>query len=390
MSAAGAAELRLQCIRVLQALSTFYIKESFGRSTIAFRMISDYTGLSLPRTAHVMRYLAHRGLVALSAYADAGRLDPLSWQKRGRCAYFAHFVANAPEGLRDENSLRALAPGCCSVRLPEYYTGCSTTVASNFNGVYNTFTSHDDCDLTPSVDLQERLFVPRLQVDQRETAMYNLWFLVSSLTPTLLFRRELLILYSTGHDASSGADIAERGPLALLLLNDEALQEEKSVDLIAYECLRDFADDGYCVYETLGGSRFTLEGLTGIARFDEYVRRYAERGVCRCGVRLIEMSSRTDSHARPLSTSSSTPCKSSCSSTSTRGRSETSAPSFLDCGRSKSCDASCASEPSQLIPSVRKCESSKTSSSSCTRESSPCAHESSETFCVSECAAPKS
>ena len=280
------AESRLECIRVLQCLSTFYVREFFTRSTLAFRMISDYTGLSLPRTASVMRALAQRGLVALSASADAGRLDPLTWRKRGRGSYFAHFVANAPEALRDENSLQATAEGCCPVRPPEYYAGCSTTVATTFNGVYTACDRHD-----PAPESRERLFEPRAQVRERETAMPNLWFLASSLTPSLLFRRELLILYTTGYRGSSGADIAERGRLALLLLNDEALREEQSEDLIAHEK----CDEPGCrVYETLGGARFKLE-LGGTARFDGYARRYVERGSCLRAVQLIEMSAPTES-----------------------------------------------------------------------------------------------
>jgi hypothetical protein len=280
-------ESRLERIRVLQCLSTFYVKDFFTRSTLAFRMIGDYTGLSPPGVARVMRALAQKGLVALSANADAGRLDPSTWRKTGRGSYFAHFVANAPEALRDENSLRAVADGCCRVRRPEYYAGCSTTVATAFNGVFAAYGERADSAPEP----QERLFVPRPQVDERETAMPNLWFLASALTPSLLFLRELLVLYTTGYGGSSGADIAERGRLALLLLNDEALEEEQSEDLIAHER----CDEVGCrVYETLGGARFKLE-LDGTARFDGYVRRYVDRGACLRAVQLIEMSARTES-----------------------------------------------------------------------------------------------
>lgn len=81
-----------------------------------------------------------------------------------------------------------------------------------------------------------------------------------------------------------------RGGCALLLLNDQALENERSVDLVAYR-RSPGASDSECfqIYETVSGTRFTLDPVDGVAHFGKDTRLYAERGTC-CGVQLIELS----------------------------------------------------------------------------------------------------
>ena len=195
---------RLGCIAVLQCLSTFYVKDAFSLSTVAYRMISDYTGLSLTITQTLVLYLASHGYVSLSACGEAARLDPITWQERShsctRKLYFAYFVSNAPACMRDKNSLMPLAPHCPRVYLPEQVEGCcSVTVASNFNDVYNTYTNRESCCRPPLPEPTEDIFDSLECICPSTSAMQNLWYLRSGFSPDalLLFRRQLLVLYGT-------------------------------------------------------------------------------------------------------------------------------------------------------------------------------------------------
>lgn len=298
------AELNQNAVIVLQCLSTFYIRDAYSLSTLAFRMVSDYTGLSLSRVSRVLCYLARHGYVALAAATgQAARLDACTWEERSHnCArkrYYAYFVSNAPACLRDEDCLRPVAPGCCYVNIPDKITGCSVTVASNFDGVYNTYTSRDDCCPPPVPEPLEYIFEPKECICEGESAATNLWFLRSAFCPEgaglVLFRRQLLVLYTTGYKGSCGMDVADYGSCILICMNDQVLQQECATDLIAYrsppmherdECLE--------IFHTLSGIQFMLDPAYGVAHYGGETagasRLYRERGCTVCGTRIVELS----------------------------------------------------------------------------------------------------
>jgi len=304
------AELNLDAVRVLQCLSTFYIVDAYSLSTLAFRMISDYTGLSLARVSRVVCYLARQGYVSLAADGHAARLDPCTWEERScncsRKRYFAYFVSNAPACLRDEDCLQPVPTCCCILRIPDKITGCSVTVASNFDGVYNTYTSREDCCPPPAPEPLEYIFEPRVCICEGEPASMNLWFLQSAFCPEplVLFRRELLVLYSTGFQGSSGMDIADHGSCVLICMNDQILQQECAADLIAYRCPPTHGQDECLqIFHTLSGIQFMLDPAYGVAHYGGEgagaSRLYRERGRTACGTRLIELSFSGSGRAQP-------------------------------------------------------------------------------------------
>jgi hypothetical protein len=285
--AAQRAEFTLQCIHVLQCLSTFFQDESHVLSTLAFRMISDYTELSLSIVSRVMRFLAARNYVALSADGRAGRLDPYSWEERSRNGsgkrYFAYFVANAPSCLRDEDSLRAACPGACFVPTPEYTGG--VTIAPSFGGVDNGF-----CPSLPPAPV-ENIFVNRIHVCPEDTGMVNLWYLKSAFYPeqSVLFRLQMQLLYLGGRDGQDCADMVERGDCVLLCISDQTLESESALDCIAFPSEVASLEN----FRTLSGHDLELAPALGTARFgagDSRCRKlYRERGTTACGVRIIEL-----------------------------------------------------------------------------------------------------
>jgi hypothetical protein len=263
------------------------VPEAFLLSFVAFRMISDFTGLSLPRTVEIVRYLDRKGYLTVAAAGESARLDPDRWEAASHhCSvkrYFAYYVAKAPPCLRDEDAQLPASPCCAYIQPPDRFTGCSVTVASYFDGVYNTYTNRESCCPPRPPDPIEILFEPRLCLCDHEGVMSNMWFLQSAFFPSghVLFRRQLLQLYLTGVEGKSGADLLENGCFVLLCMSDEAIADETAADLIAQECP---CASGECVQvlTTLSGRKVTLDAAYGVAHYGTSVaespRLYRERG----------------------------------------------------------------------------------------------------------------
>ena len=302
-------ELNLHCVQILQCLSTFYIEDAYGLSTIAYAMIADYTNISRGRVEKLMCYLANRGYVALNGGNDAGRLDPVTWEERSfRCStkrYFAYFVENAPACLRDEDCLRALPDCCCVVPVPDRINGCSVTLATNFNGVYNTQVNRDSCCPPPDPEPREFIFEPRLCLCPGELPSTNLWFMQSAFCNeiVLLFRRQLLVLYTTGVGGKTGMDLVDQGGCLLLCLHDQVLGEEEAADLIAYPCESDSVDACTRTFRTLSGCSVVLDTQYGIAHYGLDTggcsRLYRNRGVVACGTEIVELAFAGSGASRP-------------------------------------------------------------------------------------------
>jgi hypothetical protein len=297
-------EFNLQCVQILQCLSTFYVPDADVLSTIAFDMVADYTDISRGRVAKLMCYLANRGYVSLAASGDAGRLDPVTWEERSfRCStkrYFAYFVENAPTCLRDEDSLRAVRNGCCLVPIPDRITGCSVTLATSFNGVYDTQTSRDSCSPVQAPEPREFIFEPRLCLCLGELPSANLWYMQSAFCPEALFRRQLLVMYNGGRDGKTGMQLADQGGCLLLCMHDQVLREEGAADLIAHPC---DAEEGTRSFRTLSGCTVVLDERYGIAHYGSDTggcsRLYRERGVLACGTEIVELAFASSGTSRP-------------------------------------------------------------------------------------------
>ena len=291
---------RLGCIAVLQCLSTFYVKDAFSLSTISYRMISDYTGLSMSTVQYLISYLSAHGYVDIAACTGAVRLDPDTWFERSsRCTrklYFAYFVSNAPACLRDKNSLVPQSRDCPIVLLPDYVEGCcSVTVASNFNAVYNTYTNRESCCRAPPPDPIEYIFEPKECLCDSTTPMQNLWYLrsVCSRDLIILFRRQLLVLYGSGYNGTKGSDFVDNGNCICILLNDHVIDHEESVDLLAFPECEKTRDANWESYKMFNGCDLFLDTASGIAYVGNYcpykARLYHERGTTGCGTRFIEV-----------------------------------------------------------------------------------------------------
>lgn len=291
---------RLGCILVLQCLSTFYTSNSFRLSTIAFRMISDYTGLSLDVTQKLLDFLSQHGYVALSTSDDSARLDPLTWEKESnqcsRKLYYAYFVSNAPSCMRNIYSLQPTYPNCPRVNLPEPDDDCcSVTIASNFNSVYNTYTNRDSCCAAPLPDPVEYIFESTECVNPSIRGMQNLWYLQSIFNKNtcILFRRQLLVLYGSGCAGLTGSEIVDKGSCICVLMNDEMLQCEESIDLLANIERECNIGDSWEVYPLLNGKDLLLDTTCKIAYVGNYRpgfgRTYEERGSTANGTRFVEV-----------------------------------------------------------------------------------------------------
>lgn len=289
----------LEPVLVLQCLSTFFVPGSDELSMVAFRMISDYTNLSLARVSRTLERLAKQGYVAIWESVDAARLDPETWAQRSeghRMFFYAYFVSQAPRELRDRDSLQPVWPCSCPVVFPERDPGCSTTVATNFDGVYNSITNREFCCRPAPADPREFIFEARLCVHRGEPTSVNLWYLASAFAddPLLLFRRQLLVLYSTGCGGHNGMDLADTSKYLVICMNDVVLDDEKSEDLLAVACEppRQPHDRGGCLrcFRTLSGITLTLDSLYGVAYYGcSEMRLYQERGHAACGAEIVEL-----------------------------------------------------------------------------------------------------
>ena len=287
-----------EVVLVLQCLSTFFVPGSDELSMVAFRMVSDYTNLSLSRVQNVLRRLEQQGYVAIWDRIEAARLDPDTWERRAagqRMFFYAYFVSHAPQALRDRDSLQPVWPCSCPVDFPERDPGCSTTVATNFDGVYNSITNREFCCPPPRTDPREFIFEARLCVCPDESVALNLWYLASAFAddPLILFRRELLVLYSSGCDGRSGMDWAEAGQHLVICMNDVVLEDESSEALLAVACeppRQEGHRDCLRCFRTLSGLTLTLDSLYGVAYYGSSAARlYQERGRAACGAEIVEL-----------------------------------------------------------------------------------------------------
>lgn len=275
----------LKRIRLLQCLSTFHDPHSYSRSTIALRMLAEYTGLSLCDVEALIEHLASYGYVAVSPCGRAARLDVEAWRcfSSPRKTYYAYFVANAPAELRDRQSLQPARAGCYVH--PRDDGGCSTTVATTFDGVYNTHTSRESCCPPEEPEPVELVFEDRLCLCPKDSAVVNLWYLRSAFG-SALFRRLLLALYLTGQDGRAGVELLRQDAL-LLCMSDDVFEDDDTTDLIVRGRGHDCGVQTYC---SLGGRRVVLDADCGLAYLgtESAGRIYRERG-CAGGVRLVEL-----------------------------------------------------------------------------------------------------
>jgi hypothetical protein len=282
-------------IRVLQCLSTFYLPSAPELSLIAFAMTAEFVNCSVTQVRSICARLERDGYISLNVTKDAARLDQEEWLARSasaRMMYFAHFVSSAPRSLRDEYSQEALDPRCCRILKPMRQSA-GVTAASSYNGV---FSSDRDCPVSAEPDLEERLFVPTLYV-RDVAASRNLWYLASALSESF-FRRELLLLYTTGRGGELAIDIVDRGACILLCVSDNALSTEQAMGLVAYEVeepepgAQALALRG-CVrfLRTLDGTSVHLDTHYGVAWYggEMHPRIYQQRGMALNGVEILEL-----------------------------------------------------------------------------------------------------
>jgi hypothetical protein len=201
-------------IRILQALSTFFVGEqppSPGCSypLVSVRCLAAFLNLDAAFVQDALALLQAQGFLELTRFE--ARLTPSRWALNGSryASYLSFYVANAPFNLRGAYSQLPIDPQRCYNPQPELQ-GQNTTIASNFNGVYSSSQFRESCDppafqgpfeLLPS---WHGLSFPAAPVAE------NLNFLVSS--TKLLFRSFLSGLWQQGLTEETAY-----GPATLLL-----------------------------------------------------------------------------------------------------------------------------------------------------------------------------
>jgi len=117
----------------------------------------------------------------------------------------------------------------------------------------------------------------------------------------LLFRRQLLAMYSTGAKGRSGIDLVDSGHYLIICMNDTILESfldsYDAEDLLAEACLEPTNQpkqpkqpNGCRNFRTLGGKTLILDSLYGLAHFDSSPSRlYRQRGTALGGVEIVEL-----------------------------------------------------------------------------------------------------
>lgn len=200
-------------IRILQALSTFFVGEqppSPGGSypLISIRCLASFLNLDVGFVQDVLPSLSAHGFLELTKFE--ARLTPSRWALNTSryASYLSYYVGNAPYNLRGSYAQAPINPQRCYNPQPELH-GQNTTVASNFNGVYSSSQTRGHCEgasqgpfeLIPSY---HGLSFPAATVAE------NLNFLVSS--TKALFRGFLSSLWQQGIKEETAY-----GPATLLL-----------------------------------------------------------------------------------------------------------------------------------------------------------------------------
>ena len=201
-------------IRILQALSTFFVGEqppSPGSSypLISIRCLANFLNLDVGFIQEALPQLSTHGFLELTKFE--ARLTPSRWALNTSryASYVSFYVGNAPYSLRGAYSQLPIDPQRCYNPQPEIQ-GQNTTIASNFNGVYSSNQSRETCEASPfqgPFELQpsyHSLSFPAITVAE------NLNFLVSS--TKVLFRGFLNSLWQQGIKEETAY-----GPATLLL-----------------------------------------------------------------------------------------------------------------------------------------------------------------------------
>jgi hypothetical protein len=201
-------------IRILQALSTFFVGEqppSPGCSypLVSIRCLASFLNLDAGFVQDTLALLQAHGFLELTKF-DA-RLTPSRWALNTSrySSYLAFYVGNAPASLRGDYSQLPIDPQRCYNPQPELQ-GQNTTIASNFNGVYSSSQFRETCgppafqgpfEILPAY---HGLSFPEASVSD------NLNFLVSS--TKMLFRSFLSGIWQQGLSEETAY-----GPATLLL-----------------------------------------------------------------------------------------------------------------------------------------------------------------------------
>jgi len=283
-------------IQILQCLSTFYIPNDNVLSLVALPMISTYVGCSESLVTSIISELEHIGCVSYGPQKRSARLDPARWEAASEhCTKFrtlAWYVANAPACLRDENSLLPVRCGGCFVPQTEFYEGCSVTIVGPFNAPYNTFTSREFCCPPNEVPPLECCFTAKTCLSDRVLAMENLFTLASVVSvpagEELLFRRELLLLYTTQVQGRSGAALADDGNIILFLENDQIIQGQSAADFLA---IPGQAQGAQLLCTLFSGTKVVLDFDLGTATLstEPKPRLFQDRGRTINGTQLVEL-----------------------------------------------------------------------------------------------------
>lgn len=201
-------------IRVLQALSTFFVGEqppSPGCSypLVSIRCIANFLNLDAGFVQEILALLQAQGFLELTKFE--ARLTPSRWALNTSrySSYLSFYVGNAPVNLRGCYSQLPIDPQRCYNPQPELQ-GQNTTIASNFNGVYSSSQFRENCD-PPSFQGPFELLPSYHGLSfPQATVADNLNFLVSS--TKLLFRGFLSALWQQGLSEETAY-----GPATLLL-----------------------------------------------------------------------------------------------------------------------------------------------------------------------------
>jgi hypothetical protein len=225
-------------ITVLQAASTFY---RGGAGYVSTNMLAHFTGLSTRKVLDVVYFAAQQGFLEtapatpLAGFAPVlVRIDRQQWaiNMKKISFFYAHYVSSAPSPQRGEDVFeqRPSPAGGCPTWQQRARPQCSTTIASNYNGVWGT--DGDACCPVRDAGPVEVCGQYRRLAKCCNTLSENLWFMrgIAGFDFSLL----LSTLYQQspcGGVATSFADVADAAPADCMQARWLLAQDDGSIDL---------------------------------------------------------------------------------------------------------------------------------------------------------------
>ena len=216
-------------IRILQALSTFFVGEQpacpgANYPLVSIRCLASFLNLDAAFVEALLTLLAAQGFVELTRFE--ARLSPSRWALNPSrySSFLSFYVFNAPANLRGPYSQLPVDPLRCYNPQPELQ-GQNTTIASNFNGVYSSTQYRENCEPPAFQGPFELLPAYHGRSYPEASVADNLNFLVGG--TKLLFRGFLSSLWQQGLTEDTAY-----GPATLLL----AQFVEQTPCLVAAPC----------------------------------------------------------------------------------------------------------------------------------------------------------